>query len=140
MAALDMKPMQDFVEGLMVDKCVVSRDPQLTSDDTWSEATGTYAEVGRQILYQGKCSVSVPRRVTPQTTVQGLALDMEVNYFLILPVSVVVDFFPLDRVVITSSITKILVGQKFTVIDVVGLSTYSADRRLMMHRLIRTPQ
>lgn len=137
---LNLAPVQKFVESLMVDACIITRDPHLTADDTWNEATGTYVPVGSQVLYSGKCMISTPKRIYPQPTEQGGAPEIEVNYFVSLPIGVVTDFWPMDKVVVTRSITKVLVGQFFTVIDVVGVSTYSADRRLLMHRLIRRPE
>lgn len=139
--ALNLAGPQKFVESLMVDTCTLTRDTNLTADDVWNQATGTYTKAGVATLYSGKCHVTTSRPYAQaQQVIVGEMPAEYIEYYLNLPLSFTADLQRKDKVVINASRRVHLLNKTFIVENEVGTGTYTVSRRILMRLLVRTPQ
>jgi uncharacterized protein DUF6093 len=141
---LNLLPIRKLVEGLtMNDTCLISSDPELTSDDTWDEETGTYTppDPDRVTIYEGQCTV-YPMSANTRDEEQGGEQMSATRYWLGIPMSAEVTVKPEYLVVITAVDPRQgdpeLVDQMFIVEDQ-EFNTMAATRRFMMKKLLEVP-
>lgn len=87
MPGIDHRAGKDFIETFMIDRCVVTRDPQSVYDNVLDRATGKLVPPDNDNfpIYQGKCVVKRPRSDTAQPVVQaGQELGLR-TYKVLLP-------------------------------------------------------
>ena len=137
---LNLAPITSFYEKQFDDECVITRDAQLTGDDTWSDVTGTYTRPAGDDaeLYDGPCLIWVDRSVGESEG--GGEHKKQVNYFMSVPVDSGLVVQAEDKVTCTDSLRDPdLVGQEFSV-DEMLTETFAVSRDIRMHRLSSVPQ
>lgn len=138
MPLFNVKPMIKFMEQMMVDTCKIERNAR---GEVFNTTTGVFDAGTITKIYQGQCSVSAVRtlRPTDRQNMQGDVLSLDVGSWLTLPLSFKTPILPKDTVTVLTSNNANLVGQIYIVEEDLDTSTYSASRRILMHRFTRIP-
>lgn len=114
--AINLSPIQRFVEDQMTDACLIVVDPEGTTDDVFDESTGVYTPVNPDtvMIYSGKCFLA-PLNVFPSQSTEGGATTISTDFELHVPKDS--PQIPVDAaVVITASMRDAnLVGNEFVV-------------------------
>lgn len=141
---LNLLPIRSLVESLtMNDACLITRDPEGTSDDNWDEETGTYTppENDRDEIYDGRCTVYPFSGVVQEEDQGGQQMAVS-NYWLGIPMGAEVEVHPDDLVEITAVDPEqgdpILLDKVF-VIESQEFLTMASSRRFRMKLLKEVP-
>lgn len=129
---LNLDPIKKIVEGYMVDRCTVVRDPEGSSDDLWNDVTGQYEPPVGDFLqvYAGPCMIYPNSAFTERQ--RGDVPENVTQYWLEVPIAAL-GFEPEDIVTCTvADNDPALVGKVF-ILDTEETDTYAASRRLRMH-------
>jgi hypothetical protein len=120
---------KSFIEGFMIDTCVVTRDYQQTKDDTLPEMSMTIVRPANDTVtvYTGKCLVRSNRSLG-NTIEGGLELD-EPDFKILLPLDA-----PLvrlnDRLTVTNSVNDSTLETKLIRIVNVDASSHRVYREV----------
>lgn len=121
----------------MGDECIITRDPELNTDDIWDEDEGTYVAAGsadRVTIYNDICSV-YSRRGIEQTEMKGGREVAVTRFYLAIPMDEDVEIKPEDLVEITDvdddNGDLVMIGTKFRITSQ-EFGTLSATRRFLM--------
>lgn len=137
---LDLSNIYEVVGDLMMtDECVITRDEELTGDDVWNDETGTYTrpDPDEVTIYAGSCHVW-SQNVQPRGETQGGVLQVEMWYFLAIPIDETAQIIPEDFVTIIESVNPNLNGR---IMRVAGetLGTYDVHRTFRLNEYSRIP-
>jgi len=140
---LNLDPIAAFVEGLMVDECVIRRYGRLENSAVASrnETTGKYdgARVEAEILYEGQCMIYSKSTDANPTMEGGNELAVQ-QRFVSLPRDVDWELLPEDELEVTDVHTDgdhSLVGMKY-LLKAVDQGTYIASRDIALIDRSRT--
>lgn len=141
---IPLKKIRTIVEGLtMRDECLITRDPELTTDDEWDEDTGSYAppDGDHDEIYAGPASF-YPFSAITQDGERGGEDIAETRYWVAIPVESNVICQPEDQITCTAVDEEdgdpTLVDQVF-VVDSQEFVTLASSRRFRCRRLEARP-
>jgi hypothetical protein len=131
---LNLKGIQRFAEGEMVDEIIITRDPEGSKDDVFNPVTGQYVSHAGDInqIYHGPGLVIQPS-VFPSQAVEAGATTLNLDFELHIPLHST-KVLPDDRIVVLRCMRDPhLVGQEFWV-RAPGSSTFSVTQQLRIYR------
>ncbi len=139
---IDVTGARERTEADLVDKCVITRDPQGVHDDTFNELDLTYgtpAAGDTSTIYADLCSIAAVATQGRGEQTEGGQMVYRDEYRARVKVTNTVpaigDVFTLT----VSANDESMVGRRFTIIEVLG-GTYTVTRRLRMVARKRGPR